>query len=43
VVGASRRGGGEAAEVVRSHTARILADFLRERGVKNESAADERR
>jgi excinuclease ABC subunit A len=27
----------------RSHTARILADFLRERGVKNELAADGRR
>ncbi|MBI3043115.1 MAG: excinuclease ABC subunit UvrA [Betaproteobacteria bacterium] len=31
----SRRGGGEAAGVVRSHTARILAPFLAERGVKN--------
>jgi excinuclease ABC subunit A len=32
-----------ATDVVRSHTARILADFLRERGVKNDSAADGRR
>ena len=39
----SRRGGSEAAGVVRSHTARILADFLRERGVTNGLAADERR
>jgi hypothetical protein len=29
--------------VVWSHTARILADFLRERSVKNDSAADARR
>ena len=31
------------AHAARSHTARILADFLRERSVKNETAADERR
>ena len=38
-----RRGGRNAAGVVWSHTAPILADFLRERGVKNDSAADGRR
>jgi len=34
------RGGGGADGVVRSHTAPILADFLRERAVKIDSAAD---
>jgi excinuclease ABC subunit A len=32
-----------AKQPARSHTARVLAGFLRERGVKNESAADGRR
>ena len=38
VVGASpRRGGGAAAGVVRSYTALILADFLRERGTASKA------
>jgi ABC-type multidrug transport system ATPase subunit len=37
------RGGGAADGVVESHTAPILAQFLSERGIKKDSAADGRR